>query len=333
MNDNVELLVSIIDNSPFGILILKQSGEIITINQLAVDFLDLKNTPEKLIGKNIPEMIVNIPQFYDELSSISSNEKASVNIESVYNNYRYLLIRGRQIDTGYFFTIENITKLKELEANSILAILEGQEKERRRIGREIHDGIGPQLSSVKLYLDSLADSSNHSTPNELKEKITSLGSIINSITDDLRGISHFLIPRVLDEFGILAACENLINQYNSAGKIHFNLYSNLGKNDSFDKEIELNLFRSSQELLNNVVKHSNAKEVLFQLIKHENSIVLMVEDDGDGFERENLQPDNYGIGLTNIDTRIRLLDGVFILESTPGKGTIASVEIPLGFLQ
>ena len=110
-------------------------------------------------------------------------------------------------------------------------------------------------------------------------------------------------------------------------KVEF--YCNFNSQTRFDKDLELNLYRCGQELVNNTVKHAKASEILVQVIKHEQSIVLMVEDDGIGFDQDEKNMDNYGIGLTNIETRVRTLDGEFIIESLEKKGTTVSIEVPL----
>jgi len=106
-------------------------------------------------------------------------------------------------------------------------------------------------------------------------------------------------------------------------------YCNFNAEVRFNNDLELNLYRCGQELLNNAVKHARASEIMVQLIKHDQSIILMVEDDGIGFEQNKNSLENFGIGLTNIETRVRTLNGEFILESRRSKGTIASIEIPI----
>lgn len=216
-----------------------------------------------------------------------------------------------------------------MEANSIQAILEGQENERRRIGRAIHDGIGPLLSYMKLSLDSFIDDLHKQNPQTSTDILNNISDTIDSLTGDLRLLSHSLAPRLLNEFGLTPAFENMVFRLNQSRKANITLYTNIEKDTRLDNDIELNLFRCGQELLSNAVKYSKASNILVQLIMHEETIVLMVEDDGSDFKRENLQPENFGIGLTNIDTRVRMLNGEFNMDSTLNKGTVASIEIPM----
>jgi signal transduction histidine kinase len=182
---------------------------------------------------------------------------------------------------------------------------------------------------MKLSLDSFIDELHNQNPKASTEVLDNISETIDSITGDLRSMSHNLVPRLLDEFGLSPAFENMVFRLNESKRANIKLYTNIEKDTRFNKDIELNLFRCGQELLNNALKYSKASNILVQLILHKESIVLMVEDDGVGFERKNLQPENYGIGLTNIDTRVRMLNGVFNLDSVLNKGTVSSIEIPL----
>jgi signal transduction histidine kinase len=162
-----------------------------------------------------------------------------------------------------------------------------------------------------------------------EEKLLNIRETLDSITNDLRALSHHLIPRLLEEFGLFSAFSNLITKINNSVKTKVEFYCNFGPEIRFEKDLELNLYRCGQELLNNAVKHAGASEILVQLIKHDQSIVLMVEDDGRGFQHQSNNPEEFGIGLTNIETRVRTLNGEFIIESRENKGTTASIEIPL----
>ncbi|MCU4155513.1 hypothetical protein J1N10_05965 [Carboxylicivirga sp. A043] len=215
-----------------------------------------------------------------------------------------------------------------IEADSLSAILEGQENERRRLGREIHDSIGPMMSFIRLNLDAVIEKIQDKSIGQHTELVESISETVDSITSDLRTLSHRLVPRTLDEFGLYSAFNSLAFKLNHSKRVHIEFYSNMDVDVRFDSELELNLYRCGQELLYNAIKHARANQILIQIIRHKESIILMVEDDGIGFNHE-IKDTNHGIGLTNIETRTKLLNGVFSLDSVPDKGTVASIEIPL----
>ena len=149
-----EFLGSLLSNIPFGIIALDKSGNITLANQLAVEYFDLKLPLQDLIKHNILDCIEQIPILSETFAKRIQNIKKSFDLESVAINDKYLDINAQLIPDGSIIFIDDITRLKETEANAVQSIIAGQENERRRIARKIHDGIGPLLSFTKLELDS-----------------------------------------------------------------------------------------------------------------------------------------------------------------------------------
>ena len=150
-------------------------------------------------------------------------------------------------------------------------------------------------------------------------------------TDDViietRSIAYRIIPPLLKEFGLVPALKNLCEQIKSSYKINVILQEYELK-DRLDKNLELTLYRIAQEALNNVVKYAQASEVLIQLIHHANSIVLIIEDNGKGFDATNETKWN-GIGLMNIQERVKAFQGSASINSSKDFGTEIMVEIPI----
>ena len=274
------------------------------------------------------DYVNHIPVLSDILSRFLEKKK-SFNTEAINIHDRYVIVMGVSIRNGFVCIINEVTRLKEMETESIQNILASQENERRRIGREIHDGIGPLLSYSKLELDAFLDEYEDINKEVGEEKLLNIRQTLDSITNDLRNLSHHLTPRLLEEFGVFSAFSHLITRLNKSIKSKVEFYSNLGSEVRFVQDLELNLYRCGQELLNNAVKHAKASEIMVQLIKHDHSIVLMVEDDGVGFDQQEISVEKSGIGLSNIETRVRTLNGEFYIDSQKHKGTTVSIEIPL----
>jgi signal transduction histidine kinase len=324
-----DFLGSLLSNLPFGIIALDKSGHITMANLLAKEYLDLKPTLNNLIKLHILDCVGQIPVLFDAFKKHIEDLKKPLVLESVSINSKYLDINVRLIPDGSIIFIADITRLKEIEANAVQSIIAGQENERRRIAREIHDGIGPLLSFAKLELDSFIDDFIDCEKGLPTEKLHHIRQTIDSITRDLRDLSHQLMPRLLEEFGLFSAFNNIVHRINNNTKTRVELYCNFNAETRFPEEIELNVFRCGQELINNAVRHAGAEDILVQLIKHDSSIILMVEDDGMGFEQGDIDQNKSGIGLINIDTRVRSLNGEFLLESKRNMGTTVSIEIPI----
>lgn len=194
---------------------------------------------------------------------------------------------------------------------AIDAFIEGEEKEKARIGRELHDGIAQEIVGVKLAMHKLnADAG--------------LIDELNRISLDIRNISHELMPQTLKEYGLKLAVEDICQKILAPSGIHYEVDSSMPDERLPDK-IEITLYRIFQELVHNIIKHSHATEVLVQLRKMNNHILLMVEDNGRGMSDEKKK----GIGISNLKSRVQLLDGNLQYDSSEQEGTTAIVRVPV----
>ncbi len=204
-------------------------------------------------------------------------------------------------------------------------ILQAEVKERKRIGEELHDGLGQYLSLIKLkitdYLDKVTPDEN-----KLNSGLLSLKTIIDQALNELRNISHNLSPIFLQEKGLSSALVDLTNRIRNNCKCNIELEITGLNNKKLSNEIEHTLYRIVQELLNNVIRHAQAENVFMQIVCNESELTLMVEDDGKGFDKEKA---NKGMGLININTRLANMGGTFEVDTMPERGTIISVSMPL----
>jgi signal transduction histidine kinase/ligand-binding sensor domain-containing protein len=227
----------------------------------------------------------------------------------------------------YVLYRSRINQLKRKQAVQINVMVAAQEGERKRISRDLHDEVGTKLSALKLFLSSLHEKAIDTTNEEIKSLAESSEQFVTEAMQDVRRLLLNLSPAVLEEFGYSTAVEGLINKINETKQIHFNLVM-FGMNQRVKKEYELALYRITQELINNVLKHAEAKHVSLQIGQRDEKIILMMEDDGKGFD-VNAHKDGYG--LKNLDARTKLMQGVMTIDSHPDKGTSVLIEIPYNF--
>ena len=323
-----EFLVAILDAVPFGIVAIDLKGYVIMCNEEVLVELNIEKKVKEVIETHFYDYLENIPSLKEILETQLAKESKSFDLTSVHFFERLLTIRGRSILNGMIITIEDVTKAREQERTNLNAMLEGQETERRRLSREIHDGIGPVMSTIKLHLDAVKSELNE-VPEKTLKKINSMSELINDIADDIRSISHALMPGALVDLGLVSALENLCQRANESEKVQVNFYHS-GMEKRLDIKLALGLFRISQELLNNAFKYAQATTINVQLIRYPESILLMVEDDGIGFDKTKIKAlINNGIGLRNIQTRSRALGGRFNIDTQKGRGVLATIEIPL----
>ncbi|WP_165899504.1 tetratricopeptide repeat-containing sensor histidine kinase [Roseivirga ehrenbergii] len=215
--------------------------------------------------------------------------------------------------------------LQKQEITSLQGVLEGQETERRRIAIDLHDRLGGILSMVKLHFSVVTESL--SKDDQAHAKFMKASDLLDQATGEVRSISHNLMSGVLTKFGLVPALEDLKDKISQTGKLKVSLYSN-DLNNVLTAEQELQLYRIVQELISNILKHSHAKEANIQLTKGEDSVNLIVEDDGVGFDLKEVNKKT-GIGLINLKARVSKLNGNFHIDSGRGAGTTISIDIPI----
>lgn len=214
-------------------------------------------------------------------------------------------------------------ELKRREVWMFSSFIDGQEDERQRLSRELHDGLGQMIVATKLKTESMVNSEKGITLNN----ISKLRLMFDSLVDEVRSISNNLMPAVLQEFGLEMALEQICREISNNSKIKVVFDSQIS-DQKIDKRIAVYLFRIAQEAINNAVKHANATEIIMTLIGNDKMINLMVQDDGIGINLE--EPCNHlGRGINNMCERVKLLDGLIDISKGVNHGTIVSVKIPL----
>jgi two-component system NarL family sensor kinase len=209
---------------------------------------------------------------------------------------------------------QELKKQQEL----FLALNEGEEKERKRLAEELHDGIGAKLSGLKMSVEYLKSRPEVNDP--LLEKIA---EGMNETIEELREISQNLKPSFLSSKGLELALNELMVHYNHKGSCSYQLFMDVNE-DGIENYVQL-IYRIVSELLHNIQKHSQATLASVQIIAGEEDIQIIVEDNGVGFD---LQEHHNGIGLVNISNRVELYKGKLHIDST-GKGTVVIIEFPI----
>ena len=200
------------------------------------------------------------------------------------------------------------------------AVIEATEEERQRISKDLHDGVGQQLSGVKMQLESLEVKDE-----VIKEKKQQITDNLAQAAQEIRQISHQMMPRALEADGLIPALEDLFNKTFANTNINCS-FEHHEMAERYPNDIELSLYRITQELINNIIKHANASHVNVQLYKIKNKLVMTVEDDGIGFD---VAAQRKGHGLLNIKSRIETVNGNVEYESDSGSETVITLSIPI----
>jgi len=204
------------------------------------------------------------------------------------------------------------------------AIINTEENEKKRFAKDLHDGLGPLLSTVKMSLSALTERIKDPSGMVI---LNNTSYLINESLNAIKDISNNLSPHVLLNFGLSSALGAFTTKINQTKAIEIDFKTNM-ENQRLDNDKEVVFYRAACELIANSISHSGASKIEIELNKHEKFITLQFSDNGRGFDTSILgREESKGMGLSNIETRVRSIEGVFILESTPGKGTSALIRV------
>ncbi len=211
---------------------------------------------------------------------------------------------------------------KEITQKALMtSILETEEKERTRIAKDLHDGIVQNLTAIKFNVKSVYKN----TDLQLQEKLLSIEKDIDTASKEVREISYQMMPVTLRELGLIKALEELLNRSLHNNNITFE-YNHFGIENRLAEKIETSVYRICQELINNTIKHSKATQVSLLLQIRNNVLQLTYEDNGIGFNSEQVKK---GIGLNSLNSRVEMVKGSLEFDATENEGTIAYIRIPL----
>jgi len=241
--------------------------------------------------------------------------------------YTAVVIAG--IVLGFIIVHFIITMIRHQKRNvslykaRIRAEITARENERKRIAYDLHDELGPYLSAVRLKINHFELASD-----EDKELLSSTNTNIDDIVNKIRDISYNLLPNTLVRNGLAAAVKEYINKLSEIHKLHIVLEMDEG-NWNLPKEKEINIYRIIQEIVHNTMKHAGAKQLIIQLKRKDDDLLLATTDDGKGFDFDRQSSTNTGLGMYNLQSRAEMLNAELSIQSSHNNGTKFLFEIPL----
>lgn len=292
------------------------------INELEVKFKNVEN--QKKIAELEAEQIkaalaAKNHQLTNGLLSAASLILLITAIFSIvfYRNYKKI---ARQKEINYRQELKEIAQQQQLTTTR--AMLEGEDRERERLARDLHDGLGAMLAVTKISLSGYAESLPAPRQNNELEKI--IGQVDHS-AKELRRIARNMMPETLLKFGLETAlrdlCESLMTE---TTRIDFQAF---GIETTIPRQVQITIYRIVQELLANAIRHARATNIVLQCSQNKEAFFITVEDNGQGFDQ---QAAGKGMGISNINNRVEYLKGKMDIESIPGEGTIINIEIHAG---
>lgn len=322
---------NIFNSTTDGIIIIAFNGKIIESNDIFIyntgyskediqnmTFNDFSEPAFHSVLKEKTGLLVEkskIPPFEIEIRN-KDNSLSPVEISCIiidYNDAKAILA-----------IIRDIQDRKLVEKKILDAIIKTEEKEREKFAKNLHDDLGPLLSSIKMYVNSIY---NITDLGKQKFVIDQLNDIVREAIQSTKEISNDLSPHVLKNYGLTASIQSFARNVEEHIRIKFE--TNLNDNRLSD-EVETSVYRIIKELINNTIKHAGASEVVMKLVHDKKKLILLFKDNGIGFEHhiDDIK-ENGGMGISNIISRIRSLKGKYSFKSEKNSGITFELQIPL----
>ncbi|MGL1888041.1 MAG: PAS domain-containing protein [Reichenbachiella sp.] len=293
-------------------------------------FIDSENpmTFERLIHENDRSFVRD--EINEQLSE-SPIYKVNYRIVDAQGNIKWMFEQGVKTkkkgeDDVLEGCIIDISDSVQSQEKVMSAILETEERERSRISREIHDNLQQLLTTAHLNLEFGKKKVRQGKTDDLTSLETASEYLTKAI-EVSRNLSHRLMPKAIEDYGYSAAVEALIENLNGTINTELSYYDNL-KEEELPTHIALSLYRITQEAITNVIKYANATKATIQLIYHNSSIILSIDDNGQGFDANMIRNEKGAFGLNSMKNRAESIGGRFDIESSIGRGTQIIIELP-----
>lgn len=309
-----------------GLAITDNNGEIIQYNNSSLIYLDIIAQNESLA--NALKVFGNTSGIDNYFKELKEGNPAILNIEIFKdNNVTTVEIKGTPTEFDgnevQLHIIRDISVEKDIQRRIFAAMLETEEREKKRFAEELHDGVGPLLSTFKNYLNTLSEENEEERKTQI---ISRLYNINDEVVRIIKEISNDLRPHLLKNFGFNSATSTFICKMQEAwSNINFSYSSAL--KTRFNESVEVSLFRIVSELTNNSLKHAHPKNISISLNLENDNYLLKYSDDGIGFEPEKMLHSEKGMGLQNIINRVSTVPGQIEFYSAPDKGFTCEIRI------
>jgi PAS domain S-box-containing protein len=325
-----ENFLNIFESSSDAVFIVRLDGKIIEVNRAAETLTGY--TKSELLERNVSDISksenLNMTQLpYEMLQShqmifgteVVNRSGLSIPVETREKMIRY------QDKLSVLIIARDVRHRREINKMMVQTISETEDKERQRIAEGLHDDVGPLLSTLRIYIDLLKN--EELTEDEIKEYATKMNEIIHQSIETVREVSRNLMPGVLTDFGLIEALEDFCTKINKTGVIRIN-FDYDAKHYNLGNSIRNVIYTVIKELINNSIKHANASEVLLTIKEEEKNLLIIMKDNGIGFEMEKvLNNNNSGLGIKNLLSKINAISGTIELLNNKGFGV--KITIPL----
>lgn len=342
LKENEQKYRGLFENMELGVMEVDLNEKIKWVNQsfekltgYSLKYLKGKNAlklflPDEKTRKTMEAIGQTRKNRGDNLYEIKMKKKQGDLLDVVISGSPIIDLQGNvKGSVGIHWNVTEIRKIEKMleeeklnrQKEIMQATLNAEEQQREILGNELHDGVGHILTYTSLYLQ-MASQSDTFTPEQFKKAHEKVELALNEV----RRISRSLVPPALIDLGLKEAIIELFNQYSGMNGFSFNLDCKKQDLEKIDDDVQRNIYRIIQELINNTIKHAQAKKVALQIKRNKENLLIQYHNDGNSFNPSKVKK---GVGLQSITNRTYFYSGVFNINSTKAKGTQFSIELPL----
>jgi PAS domain S-box-containing protein len=318
-----ELLYKTLVNSLPNPILIHVNGKVVFANDVIIEVTGLSK--DEIIGKEISELLSDPNDsrsgsfFTNNGDNMPGEQEYEIRTENRKYVIKNFLIKNSRIkyrgEDALMTILIDITERKHLEKYLLGKLIETDEKARKQFAADLHDDLGPTLSTIKLHLGLLDHSRD---PGKSKETLAIANELLTEAISKMRLIANNLMPRLIENYGLEASVNSFINTLPKKGSLSIDLISNLG-GKRFPKQTELHFYRIICELINNTIKHSGASVASIKLKFSKGVLTLNYIDNGKGYKVEEINKKTSGMGVSNIVQRVNLIDGKIEFVNKKGK--------------
>ena len=320
---------SLFEGSVDGIILVDKSFKIYDCNK---SFLDLVGYElSELVGRDyrngLPKSDMDWNDyFFNKTGQIGLNKISE--IKTRHKNGVFIPVEAVphmiESDSEVFLwgVIRDLRERKRMENQIFTTMIKAEEKERERYAKELHDGLGPLLSTGLIYINAMNDEEDDNIKSDYIQRAY---DIIKEATTVVREISNNLSPIILNEYGIAQALRSFIEKVQQATKIDFSIIDKIPIR--FSETVEFTLYRTLVELINNSIKYSRSGKIKITFKSDQESYLILFQDDGKGFDYQNAIATKSGFGLLNLENRIKKIGGKYSYITSPGNGVKVTIQL------
>jgi PAS domain S-box-containing protein len=328
LDENEKKFHTIFATSNDSIFILNHRKEVIEANQALYNLLGIKDKTHNLeiLNASIRDKFPVLLHKPLELSKSPDTSISEIDLKINQGETKTIELNCNRIsyvnNQCVLSVVRDISERRTFEKKIVEAIISTQEEDQSKYARELHDGLGPLLSTLKMHIEWIADTNNVQNKDKIiQHSIHTIDNAIRSVKE----IANNMSPHILQRFGLVEAINSYIYRLKETSKIEFVVSSNL--KDRIASNIEIVLYRILLEIINNAIKHSDAKKVILKFNKQKNALQINCSDNGKGFDVTRVMSEGQGMGIFNMQNRIKHIGGGFKIISNMNIGTDITINL------